>query len=129
MIRGDVFFTPEFYWDGLYRPVCFNDMEGAESVADAVCLAAGFNGGARVVREAGKTFDRDAMPVVISSLSHPLPPSSFSFFLLFVVFTNFVFFFIARFVNVPLESLFPAAWKLKMKLAWRFPPCAKQEMQ
>ena len=75
MIRGDVFFTPEIYWDGLYRPVCFEDMEGAESVADAVCLAAGFNGGARVVKEAGKTFDRDAMPVAIPSL----PPLSLSF--------------------------------------------------
>ena len=86
MIRGDVFFTPEVYWDGLYRPVCFDDMEGAESVADAVCLAAGFNGGARVVKEASKTFDRDAMPVVIPSL-----PSSllFLFLLPFVIFTQF----------------------------------------
>jgi hypothetical protein len=74
MIRGDVFFTPEVYWDGLYRPVCFDDMEGAESVANAVCLAAGFNGGARVVKEVGKTFDRDAMPV-----AYPFPPSSWFF--------------------------------------------------
>ena len=72
MIRGDVFFTPEVYWDGLYRPVCFDDREGAESVADAVCLAAGFNGGARIVKSPGKTFDRDAMPVAIPSL----PPFS-----------------------------------------------------
>jgi hypothetical protein len=66
MIRGDVFFTPEVYWGGMYWPVCFNDMAGAESVADAVCLAAGFSGGARVVKESGttQTFDRDAMPVV-----------------------------------------------------------------
>jgi hypothetical protein len=86
MIRGDVFFTPEVFWDGLYRPVCFDDREGAESVADAVCLAAGFNGGARVVKEASKTFDRDAMPVVIPSL-----PSSllFLFLLPFVIFTQF----------------------------------------
>ena len=83
MIRGDVFFTPEVYWDGLYRPVCFDDMEGAESIADAVCLAAGFNGGARVVKEAGKTFGRDAMPVAIPSL--PLPCS---FFLPFELFTQ-----------------------------------------
>jgi hypothetical protein len=74
MIRGDVFFTPEVYWDGLYRPVCFDDMEGAESVANAVCLAAGFNGGARVVKEVGKTFDRDAMPV-----AYPFPPFSWFF--------------------------------------------------
>ena len=104
MIRGDVFFTPEFYWDGLYRPVCFNDMEGAESVADAVCLAAGFNGGARVVKEAGKTFDKDAMPVAIPSL--PPPCSSF---LPFLVFTQLFSFINASFVNAPLERLFPAA--------------------
>ena len=72
-----MFFTPEVYWDGLYRPVCFDDREGAESVADAVCLAAGFNGGARVVKEASKTFDRDAMPVAIPSL-----PSSLLFLFL-----------------------------------------------
>ncbi len=75
MIRGDVFFTPEVYWDGMYWPVCFDDVEGAESVADAVCLAAGFNGGARVVTVAGKTFDRDAISVAIPSL----PPLSLSF--------------------------------------------------
>jgi hypothetical protein len=84
VIRGDVFFTPEVYWDGMYRPVCFDDMEGAGSVANAVCLAAGFNGGARVVKETGKTFDRDAMPVAIPSL-----PPLCSFFLPFVVFTQF----------------------------------------
>ncbi len=78
-------------------------MEGAESVADAVCLAAGFNGGARVVKETGKTFDRDAMPVAIPSL----PPLSLSFSLCSI---HTVFFFVdASFVNVPLESLFPAA--------------------
>ncbi len=74
MIPGDVFFTPEVYWDGMYWPVCFEDMEGAESVADAVCLAAGFNGGVRVVKVAGKIFDRDAMPVAM-----PFLPSSLLF--------------------------------------------------
>jgi hypothetical protein len=76
MIRGDAFFTPEVYWEGMYRPVCFKDMEGAASVADAVCHAAGFNEGARVVTEASKTFDRDAMPVAIPSLL----PLSLSFY-------------------------------------------------
>jgi hypothetical protein len=84
MIRGDVFFTPEVYWDGMYRPVCFDVMEAVESIADAVCLAAGFNGGARVVKEAGTTFDRDAMPVAIPSF---LPPCSL--FLPFLVLTQF----------------------------------------
>jgi hypothetical protein len=85
MIRGNVFFTPEVYCDGMYQSACFDAMEGAESVADAVGgIAAGFNGGARVVIEVGKTFDMDAMPVAIPSL--PLPCS---FFLPFVVFTQF----------------------------------------
>jgi hypothetical protein len=101
MIRGDVFFAPEVYWDGMYRSVCFDDMKGAESVADAVCLAAGFNGGARVVKEAGKTFGRDAIPVATPSL----PPLSF-----YHCGINTAFLFVNKsFVNVPPESLFPAA--------------------
>jgi hypothetical protein len=79
MIRGDVFFTPEVYWGGMYRPVCFTDIKGTESVADAICLAAGFNGGARVVKKAGKTFGKDAMPVAT-------PPS---LLFAFVVLTQF----------------------------------------
>ncbi len=34
-----------------------------ESVGNAVCLAAGFNGGARVVQSKDKTYKRDAIPV------------------------------------------------------------------
>ncbi len=34
-----------------------------ESVGNAVCLAAGFNGGARVVQNKDKAHKRDAMPV------------------------------------------------------------------
>ncbi len=38
-------------------------MDGAESVGNAVCLAAGFNGGARVIQNKHKTHERDAIPV------------------------------------------------------------------
>jgi hypothetical protein len=34
-----------------------------ESVGNAVCLAAGFNGGVRVVQNKHKTHERDAIPV------------------------------------------------------------------
>jgi hypothetical protein len=34
-----------------------------ESVGDAVCLAAGFNGGARIVQNKHKTHKQDAIPV------------------------------------------------------------------
>ncbi len=36
---------------------------GVESVGNAVCLAAGFNGGARVVQNMHKAHKRDAIPV------------------------------------------------------------------
>jgi hypothetical protein len=37
--------------------------DGVESVGNAVCLAAGFNGGVRVVQNKDKTHERDAIPV------------------------------------------------------------------
>jgi hypothetical protein len=62
-IVGDIPFSPEVYFDGEYRPICFVNMDGVESVGNALCLAAGFNGGARVVRNKDKTRERDAIPV------------------------------------------------------------------
>jgi hypothetical protein len=62
-IIGDVPFSPEVYFDGEYRPICFANTDGVESVGNALCLAAGFNGGARVVRNKDKTHQRDAIPV------------------------------------------------------------------
>jgi hypothetical protein len=37
--------------------------DGVESVGNAVCLAAGFNGGARVVQNKHKAYKQDAIPV------------------------------------------------------------------
>jgi hypothetical protein len=63
-IVGDVPFSPEVYVDGAYRPICFANLNGdVESVGNAVCLAAGFNGGARVVQNEHKAHTRDAIPV------------------------------------------------------------------
>ncbi len=65
-IFGDVPFSPEVYFDGAYRPICFDNVNsngGVESVGNAVCLAAGFNGGARVVQNKHKAHERDAIPV------------------------------------------------------------------
>jgi hypothetical protein len=62
-IVGDIPFSPEVYLDGDYKPICFVNMDGVESVGNALCLAAGFNGGARVVRNKVKTRERDAIPV------------------------------------------------------------------
>ncbi len=63
-IIGDVPFSPEVYFDGEYRPICFANLnDGVESVGNAFCLAAGFNGGARVVQNKQKTHKRDAIPV------------------------------------------------------------------
>ena len=63
-IVGDVPFSPEVYFDGAYRPICFANLNGGVvSVGDAVCLAAGFNGDARVVQNKYKAYKRDAMPV------------------------------------------------------------------
>jgi hypothetical protein len=62
-IVGDVPFSPEVYVDGAYRPICFANLNGVGSVGNAVCLAAGFNGGARVVQSKHKTHKQDAIPV------------------------------------------------------------------
>ena len=62
-IVGDVPFSPEVYFDGAYRPICFANMDDVESVGNALCLAAGFNGGARVLRNKRKTHERDSIPV------------------------------------------------------------------
>jgi hypothetical protein len=63
-IIGDVPFSPEVYFDGAYRPICFANLNGGvESVGNAVCLAAGFNGGAHVVQNKRKVHERDAIPV------------------------------------------------------------------
>jgi hypothetical protein len=63
-IVGDVPFSPEVYFDEAYRPICFAYLDGGvESVGNAVCLAAGFNGGARVVQNKHKAHERDAIPV------------------------------------------------------------------
>ena len=52
------------YFDGAYRPICFANLnDGVESVGNAVCLAAGFNGGVRVVQNEHKAHKRDAIPV------------------------------------------------------------------
>jgi hypothetical protein len=48
----------------VYRPICFANLNGGvESVGNAVCLAAGFNGGARVVQNKHRAHKRDAIPV------------------------------------------------------------------
>ncbi len=63
-IVGDVPFSPEVYFDGAYRSICFANLnDGVESVGNAVCLAAGFNGGARIVQNKDKAHERDAIPV------------------------------------------------------------------
>ena len=62
-IVGDVPFSPEVYFDGAYRPICLAKMNDVESIGNAVCLAAGFNGGARVVQNKHKTHKRDGIPV------------------------------------------------------------------
>jgi hypothetical protein len=64
-IVGDVPFSPEVYFDGAYRPICFANLNDGvvESVGNAVCLAAGFNGRARVVQNKHKVHERDAIPV------------------------------------------------------------------
>ncbi len=50
--------------DGAYRPLCFANLnDGVESVGNAVCLTAGFNGGVRVVQNEYKAHKRDAIPV------------------------------------------------------------------
>ncbi len=52
------------YFDGAYQPICFANLnDGVESVGNAVCLAAGFNGGVRVVQNEHKAHKRDAIPV------------------------------------------------------------------
>ena len=38
-------------------------MNDVESIGNAICLAAGFNGGARVVHNKLKILERDAIPV------------------------------------------------------------------
>jgi hypothetical protein len=62
-IVGDVPFSPEVYFDGAYRPICLAKMNDVESIGNAICLAAGFNGGARVVHNKFKIQERDAIPV------------------------------------------------------------------
>jgi hypothetical protein len=76
-IASDTPFTPELYWNGMYQPICFDDddMESVQNVANAVCLAAGFNGGARIFKRAGKTYATDAIPVILCLTLSTFPPS------------------------------------------------------
>ena len=46
-----------------------------ESVGNAVCLAAGFNGGARVVQSKDKVHERDAIPVSCHKCCFSLLPA------------------------------------------------------
>ncbi len=61
----------------MYQPICFDgdDMESVQSVANAVCLAAGFNGGARISKRAGQYYATDAISVILRLTMTTLLPS------------------------------------------------------
>jgi hypothetical protein len=61
----------------MYQPICFggDDMESVQNVANAVCLAAGFNGGARIFKRTGQTYAKDAIPVIHRLTLTAFPPS------------------------------------------------------
>ncbi len=50
-------------------------MESVQNVANAVCLAAGFNGGARIFKRTGQTYAKDAIPVIHRLTLTAFPPS------------------------------------------------------